>query len=377
MTDRPVRRLMAAGPVLNWFRRCPSWLRMLLLLAASTGFTRLLFRHGLDDANIIMIYLLTVFVISRFTVGYLYGAISSVLSVFLFNFLFTEPLYSFNVADRKYLIIFAIMLAVSMLTSTMTVQLQHANEEKVRLAKQEEKNRQALASEKLRGTILRSVSHDLRTPLTSISGSISMLLESHDLLSEADRIRLLKDVYAESVWLNRFVENLLSLTRIDDNLLKLNIQPELVEEVVGETVSLVRRRLGGRELTVDVADSCGLVEMDAGLIEQVLINLIDNAIAHTADNGQIGICVRCNGELARFSVSNSGPGISPDELGRIFDRYFVGSEERSDARRGMGMGLSICQSIIKAHRGTITVESADAGHVVFTFTLPVKGENRI
>lgn len=359
-----------------WARRCKNLAVMLFLMVTSTLFTRLLFHRGLDDANVIMIYLLTVFIISRFTTGYAYGAVSSLLSVFLFNFFFTEPLYSFNVADRTYLLIFAVMLVVSLLTSAMTVQLQRTSEEKVRLAQEEEKNRQALASEKLRGTILRSISHDLRTPLTSISGSISMLLETPELLSEADRKRLLTDVYNESIWLNRFVENLLSLTRIDDNLLKLNIQPQLVEEVVGETVSIVRRRLGNRNLIVEVAETCGLVDMDSGLIEQVIINLVDNAIAHTGDRGRIEIRVRCDRDEAVFSVRNDGPGILPDEIDRIFDRYYVGSEERSDARRGMGMGLTICQSIVRAHRGTIQAESPDGGGVVFTFTLPIKGDVR-
>lgn len=359
-----------------WARRCKNLAVMLFLLVTSTLFTRLLFHRGLDDANVIMIYLLTVFIISRFTTGYAYGAVSSLLSVFLFNFFFTEPLYSFNVADRTYLLIFAVMLVVSLLTSAMTVQLQRTSEEKVRLAQEEEKNRQALASEKLRGTILRSISHDLRTPLTSISGSISMLLETPELISEADRKRLLTDVYNESIWLNRFVENLLSLTRIDDNLLKLNIQPQLVEEVVGETVSIVRRRLGNRNLIVEVAETCGLVDMDSGLIEQVIINLVDNAIAHTGDRGRVEIRVHCDRDEAVFSVRNDGPGILPDEIDRIFDRYYVGSEERSDARRGMGMGLTICQSIVRAHRGTIQAESPDGGGVVFTFTLPIKGDVR-
>jgi len=350
-------------------------LKLLSLLTTTTFFSRLLFHRGLDEANVIMLYLLTVFIISRWTTGYLYGIVSSVLCVFLFNFFFTEPFYTLNVTDTKYPLIFAVMLAVSLLTSAMTVQLQKTSAEKIRLAEIEAQNRQALASEKLRGTILRSISHDLRTPLTSISGSISVLLENPD-LPEVDRKKLLNDVYGESVWLSRFVENLLSLTRIDDNLLKLNLQPEMIEEVVGETVSIVRRRIGNRRLVVDVADNCGLVDMDAGLIEQVLINLIDNAISHTSDNGRIEIHTHCEGANAVFSVGNDGPGINASEINRIFDRYFVGSEERSDARRGMGMGLSICESIVKAHRGEIRVASPDEGGVLFTFKLPIKGESK-
>jgi len=367
----PVRKRLTA----DWKIVVNNSLKLLSLLTTTTFFSRLLFHRGLDEANVIMLYLLTVFIISRWTTGYLYGIVSSVLCVFLFNFFFTEPFYTLNVTDTKYPLIFAVMLAVSLLTSAMTVQLQKTSAEKIRLAEIEAQNRQALASEKLRGTILRSISHDLRTPLTSISGSISVLLENPD-LPEVDRKKLLNDVYGESVWLSRFVENLLSLTRIDDNLLKLNLQPEMIEEVVGETVSIVRRRIGNRRLVVDVADNCGLVDMDAGLIEQVLINLIDNAISHTSDNGRIEIHTHCEGANAVFSVGNDGPGINASEINRIFDRYFVGSEERSDARRGMGMGLSICESIVKAHRGEIRVASPDEGGVLFTFKLPIKGESK-
>lgn len=359
----------------EWKTIVTNSLKMLTLLTITTVLCRLLFHRGLDEANVIMIYLLTVFIISRWTTGFVYGILSSILCVFLFNFYFTQPYYTLNVTDAKYPLIFAIMMAVSLLTSAMTVQLQKTSAEKIRLAEVEAQNRQALAAEKLRGTILRSISHDLRTPLTSISGSISVLLENPD-LPEVDRKKLLSDVYSESVWLSRFVENLLSLTRIDDNLLKLNLQPEMIEEVVGETVSIVRRRIGNRKLIVDVADNCGLVDMDAGLIEQVLINMIDNAISHTSDNGRIEIRTHCKGAYAIFSVGNDGPGINANEINRIFDRYFVGSEERSDARRGMGMGLSICESIVRAHHGDIRVASPDEGGVIFTFRLPIKGENR-
>jgi two-component system sensor histidine kinase KdpD len=348
-------------------------IRLLLMLTVTTVFSRALFHRGLDESIVIMMYLLTVFFISRMTTGYIYGVLSSLLSVFLFNFFFTEPYYSIIAYDAKYPLIFVIMLVVSLLTSAMTVQIQKTSEEKIRLAQIEEQNRQALASEKLRSTILRSISHDLRSPLTSISGSISVLIDKPELLTEEDRIKLLTDVYNESIWLSRFVENLLSMTRIDDNLLKLNRQPEMIEEIVGETMSRIRRRIGHRTVYVDVSTECGMVEMDAALIEQVLINLIDNAISHTSDTGLIELKTRCDDQNATFSVRNDGPKIHPDEIEHIFDRYFVGSEERSDARRGMGMGLSICKSIVKAHNGTLNVTEPPEGGVVFTFTIPLKG----
>ena len=344
-----------------------------MMLAVTTVICRLLFHYVLSDSIVIMIYLLTVFLISRFTVGYWYGAISSLLSVFLFNFFFTEPYYSVNVYDPKYPLIFLIMLIVSIITSATTVRIRHAAEEKIKQSNIQEKTRQIIENEKLRGTILRSISHDLRTPLTSITGSVSMLLDKEDDFSSDDRKKLLLDVYNESVWLNRFVENLLSLTRIDDDLMKLKIQPELIEEIVGETLVIIRRRLGNRSIKVVTPKDPILVWMDSALIEQVLNNLLDNAIAHTKENGEIAINVACELDQVRFSVWNNGPGIPDDVLERIFERYFVGNEERFDSRRGMGLGLSICQSIIRAHQGVLTAENHPDGGAVFTFTIPING----
>jgi two-component system sensor histidine kinase KdpD len=347
----------------------------LLMLVFTTTLCRLLFHFVLNESIVIMIYLLTIFLISRFTAGYWYGVVSSLLAVFLFNFFFTEPYFSFNAYDPKYPLIFSIMLIVSLITSATTVRIRQAADEKIRQSNDQEKNRQIIENEKLRGTILRSISHDLRTPLTSITGSVSMLLDKDDVLSFDDRQKLLQDIYNESVWLNRFVENLLSLTRIDDNLMKLKIQPELIEEIVGETLVIIRRRLGNRSIKVSTPPDPILVWMDSSLIEQVLINLMDNAIAHTKEDGEIAISVTSDldQDHVKFSVWNNGPGIPADVLDRIFERYFVGNEERYDSRRGMGLGLSICQSIIRAHQGFLIAENHPDGGAVFTFTIPVNG----
>jgi len=321
-----------------------------------------------------MLYLLTVFLISRFTSGYIYGVIGSFLSVFLFNFFFTEPYYSIDVYDAKYPMIFFIMLIVSLVTSAMTIRIRKTAEEKIRLAQIQEKTRQDFEAEKLRSTILRSVSHDLRTPLTSISGSVSLLLDNYSDLSPDERHKLLSDVFTESIWLNRFVENLLSLTRIDDHLMKINIRPELVEEVIGETVNLVRRRLNTCQVKVSIPDKPVMVNMDSSLIEQVLINLIDNAAAHTPLNGLIELSVEAEGGQMVFRVRDHGPGILPDDFKKIFERYFVGSETRFDLKRGQGLGLSICQSILQAHQSRLTAANHPDGGAVFEFALSLAME---
>ena len=341
-----------------------------LLLAVTTALCYVLFQLIPDGSIVIMVYLLGVFLISRLTDGYWYGVFGALMAVFLYDYLFTEPYFSLDTQKPADYVIFSIMLAVSLITSATMTRIRRSVTKQIRQAGIQAKNSQILENEKLRGTILRSISHDLRTPLTSITGSVSMLLDKGSEMPEADRTRLLQDVYQESSWLNQFVENLLSLTRIDDKLMRLRIKPELVEEVVGETLVIIRHRLGSRKLEVGTPPEPTTVWLDSALIEQVLINLLDNAIAHTPLDGSITLTVTADRKQVRFNVWNSGPSIAPDVLDKIFDRYFVGNEERFDSRRGMGLGLSICQAIVLAHQGQLTAENCPTGGVSFSFTLP-------
>lgn len=336
-------------------------------------FCRLLYHHGLDESVVIMLFLTTIICISRFTDGYLYGIVSSLVAVLLFNYLFTEPYFSLDFYDPKYYMIFTIMLAVSLLTSTMVVQIRKAADDRVRLATLQESSDREIRSEKLRSTILYSLSHDLRTPLTSISGSASMLLEDSGTLSDLDKEHLVREIYDESIWLNQFVENLLSLTRINDNLLRLHLKSEVLDEVVGETVRLIRRRLNGRMLAVSTPSELVMADMDFALIEQVIINLVDNAVAHTPTDGQISLSVEVSNLVLVFRISNNGPDIAPDVMEKLYDRYFVGSEQRFDTKRGLGLGLYICQAIVKAHGGTIRADNRPEGGAEFTFKIPMHG----
>ncbi len=355
-------------------RRLQNVLVVVGCLCLMTLVGRVFFLHDLDISIIIMLYLLTVLFISRFTTGYLSGIVASVLAVFLFNYFFTEPYFSLAAYDSKYPLIFLIMLAVSLLTSATTVRIRRSAEERIRLARLQEKTQQDFEAERLRSTILRSLSHDLRTPLTSISGAASLLAEDSREMTDDERRRLLSDIYAESIWLNRFVENMLSMTRIDDHLLKLQTTSELVEELVGEAVNLARRRIAGLHVEVAIPDEPVLVDVDSSLIEEVLLNLIENAAVHTPLGERIEVRVRLEGGSAVFSVRDYGPGIRPDEFGRLFERYFVGTEPRYDSRRGQGIGLSICRTIVQAHGGGITAENHPEGGAVFEFSLPGRKE---
>lgn len=226
--------------------------------------------------------------------------------------------------------------------------------------------------EKMRSNLLRAVSHDLRTPLTCILGASTTLLESRKMLTEENKDTLLTDINQDAQWLIHMVENLLAVTRINGETAKVKKQTEAVEEVVSETVARIRKRFPLCRLNIKVPDDLLMVPMDATLIEQVLINLMENSIRHSGSKEPISLCVTSDENLAIFEVSDAGKGLNPAEMPHIFDGY--SDHKTSDATRGIGIGLSICKSIITAHGGNISAENNEFGGATFRFMLPLKGE---
>lgn len=227
-------------------------------------------------------------------------------------------------------------------------------------------------TESLRSNLLRSVSHDLRTPLTSISGDASMLLCSANDLDEGSKQRLYRDIYDDSVWLSNLVENLLSITRADEGRLNLSIRPELISEVVEEALRHVNRKIMSHRLNVDISNVLLSGKMDARLIIQVLVNLINNAIDYTPSDSQITIAAEAQGGYVRVSVTDDGPGLRSGEEDHIFDMFYSGDGQLpGDRRRGMGIGLSLCKSVVEEHGGVIGVRSVTPHGCEFWFTLPI------
>lgn len=225
-------------------------------------------------------------------------------------------------------------------------------------------------TESLRSNLLRSVSHDLRTPLTSISGNAEVLMESAARLSDAQRAVLYRDIRDDSLWLVDLVENLLAVTRAEDGRLDLHIQPEVVSDVVEEAVRHCERHAEGHAIAVDCSDGLILASMDARLVVQVLVNLIGNAVTYTPKGSAVWVSVKRHGGRVRIDVADNGSGIADEEKEHVFDMFYNGSQERSDHRRGMGLGLALCKSIIEAHGGRIGVRDAKPHGCVFWFTLP-------
>lgn len=244
--------------------------------------------------------------------------------------------------------------------------------ERERLYEKQQRVKLEIERERLRGDLLRSVSHDLRTPLTGMLGAVGTLIDNYDALSDATRKQFLADIHGEVEWLSALVENVLSLTRLESQRVKLEKQPEAAEEIVAEALARVKRRIGARPVTVEVPDELLMVPMDATLIGQVLVNLLDNAIKHTPEGTAMHVAVRREGASAVFEVSDSGPGLPPEAAARLFDRFYT-KQTGAEDRKGAGLGLSICKSIVEAHGGTIAAQNGPMGGALFRFTLPLEG----
>lgn len=305
------------------------------------------------------IFVLAVLLISRFTTGYLFGVVASVLGVICVNFIFTYPYWAVNFTLAGYPLTTLVYLVASIMTCALTTQ-----------ARQSERLRAETEKEKMRANLLRSVSHDIRTPLTSIVGSTSVMLEDAS-LSVSEQHDLLLDIRKEAQWLIRIVENLLSITRIGDPAAHIAKELEAAEEVLGETARKFRKRFPQTALSVSVPDDLLMVPMDAVLIEQVLSNLLENAVAHGKNTTHIRMAVRNEGSFARFLVQDDGCGFSEKELPTLFDGSLKHSETTSgDGKRNMGLGLSVCLAIVRAHGGTMDAKNLPDGAEV-SFRLPL------
>ena len=485
----------------------------MLVLASCIG---MLFQHlGFDEANIITVYVLGVLITSVITTHRIYSLISSIVSVLIFNFLFTDPKFTLHAYDKGYPVTFAIMFFAALLTGTLAIRLKnHAKQaaqaayrtkvlfdtnqllqqakdkneivsatagQLIKLLKKDivfymsekdalaepriftaedraadgsivSENEKAVAlwvlknnkhagattetlssarclylavrvnsrvygvvgivvddrpldtfensillsilgecalsleneknarekeeaailakNEQLRANLLRAISHDLRTPLTSISGNASNLLSNGDSFDDATKKQLYADIYDDSMWLINLVENLLSVTRIEEGRLNLHITEDLLDDVISEALRHINRQSSEHNITVQAGEDFLFARMDSKLMVQVIINLVDNAVKYTPKGSNIVITTKKQGANAVVSVADNGDGI-PDEMkDRVFDMFYSGANKVADSRRSLGLGLSLCKSIVNAHGGTIEVSDNKPHGTVFTVTLP-------
>ncbi|MPQ30321.1 DUF4118 domain-containing protein [Clostridium estertheticum] len=225
--------------------------------------------------------------------------------------------------------------------------------------------------ERLRGNLLRSISHDLRTPLAGILGSVSTISDNYDVLDNDTKKELIQNIYEDTSWLVHSVENILSMTRLDEGRLEIKKDVEIVEEIISESISKVTKFSGKHNIKTDLPEKMIILFVDGLLIEQVLINLIDNAIKYTQSDSIIEIKVTQKEEDVLFEVSDNGKGIPKEDIEYIFDRFYTKTNGISLKKRGIGLGLAICKSIIEAHNGHMEAFNNSGGGATFKFSLPI------
>jgi len=334
----------------------------LVTLVVTFVLNLLLQRLFQTQSMIPMIFVLGVFLISWRTQGYFWGIAGSLISVLAVNYAFTFPYYAFDLISPECISSAVVMLIVSTLTGMLTTQI-----------KRQEQIKAEMDRERMRANLLRAVSHDLRTPLTSIYGASSTVIENYRSLTEAQHMELLEDVRSDSEWLIRMVENLLTVTRIDGERVQVTKTPTVLEELIGAVLVKFRKHYPRQKIQVQIPEEFVSIPMDAMLIQQVLMNLLENAVVHAKGMTELTLRVTCDGGRAEFSVADDGCGIPQERMEDLFTGYLDRRETPTDgSRSNMGIGLSVCATIVKAHGSEIYAENRKPRGAVFRFSLEME-----
>ena len=355
-----------------------------LFLCGAYWASSILIGHTGGENNSALVFVLAVALISLLTSGYRYGIVASVVGTFCINIFFMEPYNAFSLSRTGYPVAMISMVVVSCVICALTARVKKQALEAASREKQTRElyeTNEKLNAEKaaiqlesdriaIRESILRAVSHDLRTPLTSISGTVAVLLSSPE-VSEKN-LSMLMDVKRDADSLIAMVENLLSVTRIQDGSLPLQKREEMLEEVAGDALLTTRRRFPDCHAELELSEDILYLPMDSILIRQVMVNLLENAVRHSGDTLHIQMRLYRQDDWAITEVRDHGRGLSPEVIQAVSAGEAIPLS--GDATRGMGIGLSVCQSIIKAHGGWLTAANHPEGGALFSFALPTGGE---
>jgi len=340
-----------------------SFVNIFMLLALGTGVGFLFEYLDIPMINEILVYILAIAIVAIRTSGKLYAMLAGVVAVVAFNYFFAEPQFSL-VADPGYLITFGMMLLIAYILSSMSIMIKKAEEERVRL--EEEAKREAFQA-----NLLRAISHDLRTPLAGISGNANILLSHGDGLSDETKKQIFESIEDDSLWLNNLVENLLSISRMSNGQNMLTAQAEVIADLIDDAIKHVDRRNVDYNIKTHYEDEFMMVKADPRLIVQVVINIVNNAIKYTPEGSNIDIYTAKKDSMVEIRIEDNGPGLSETNLEKIFDQFFTEGKVKGDSRRGLGLGLYLCRSIVEAHEGRITAYNIEPHGAGFAITLPI------
>lgn len=334
-----------------------------VVILLATFLLNLFMQQLFDTQTLIpMLFVLGVFLISLKTQGYFWGVSASLVSVLAVNYAFTFPYYAFDLITPECVCCAVVMLLVAVMTGALTTKV-----------KKQEKIKAENEMERMRANLLRAVSHDLRTPLTSISGSCSAMIENYDSLKKMQHMKLLGEIREDADWLIRMMENLLSVTRIGGEKVQVAKVSTVLEELIDNVLLKFQKRCPQQAVEVSIPEEFISIPMDAMLIGQVLINLLENAVDHAGGMSRLLLLVEVDNGWARFGVLDDGCGISQEQIGKLFTGYLERKQTPVDGNRNnMGIGLSVCAAIVKAHGGRIWAENRSEGGAAFYFTLEME-----
>lgn len=320
----------------------------------------LLFQYIFEvQEHITTVFVFAVFLISLLTKGYVCGILAAFISTIAVNYAFTFPYFAINFIIPVNLISGIVMIVISILTSALTTKL-----------KQHEATKAESEKERMRANLLRAVSHDLRTPLTTIYASSTTLLDNSSTMTEGQRTQIIAGIKEDSEWLIRMVENLLSITRIDSGQVKIIKTPTVLEELIDSVILKFNKRYPTQKVDIEIPEDVIVIPMDAMLIEQVVVNILENAVQHASGMTKLTLRVFTLDNRVVFEIKDNGCGIAPDRLDTLFTGYYTPKKNIADSqKKNAGIGLSVCATIIKAHGGSINAENRKTGGAVFRFTL--------
>ena len=330
-----------------------------LSLAFAFGLS-LPFQYVFDvEEHVTTVFVFAVFLVSLVTDGYIYGLLAAIIGAVAVNYAFTFPYFAIDFIIPVNLVSAIIMVTVAVITSTLTTKL-----------KQHEAMKAESEKERMRANLLRAVSHDLRTPLTTIYGSGTTLLDNADAMTDEQKKKIVSGIVEDAEWLIRMVENLLSITRIDSGHVKIIKTATVLEELIDSVMLKFKKRYPAQKVDIELPDEVVLIPMDAILMEQVIVNILENAVQHARGMTRLMLRVFTLDGRAIFEIRDNGCGIDPKRLDTLFSGVYTADDAAADSqKKNAGIGLSVCATIVSAHGGTIKAENAKTGGAIFRFAL--------
>lgn len=342
----------------------------LIIIVVVTSLAVLFNHMGIRRENALLLFVAGVLITAYFTEGYRYGMLTSVWGALAYNYFFTMPYMNLAMSDRNDVILLTFFLIAAFIATNLAVRFQKQVEIARELSQEQERIKYDMEREQMRSNLLRSISHDLRTPLTGIAGASALIMDEKKKLDEATIRDLAAGINEQVDWLSQMVENILNMTRIESGNLQIDRQAEAVEDLINNAITGIHDRGGGRTVEAEIPEEMIMVDVDGRLIVQVLINFLDNAIKNTREDGWIRLKVTEGENEIWFACEDNGRGIKPELLSTIFDEFMTDKRVNQDSEKGIGLGLSICRAIVQIHGGRIEALNRREGGACVRFSLP-------